>query len=71
MSKKQTAMFGEEVLPLFSGTAPPGAIEVFIPQPAPQQPALFCPVCKGTGEVVVKGRRIRCPCPQGQQREGE
>jgi len=65
--KRQGTLFGEEVLPLFSGTAPRGEVESFTPQTVPRQPAMFCPLCKGTGEVLVEGRRVRCLCPQGQQ----
>lgn len=32
---RQPRMFGEEDLPLFSGTAPRGEVEVFDPKPMP------------------------------------
>lgn len=62
---KQAAMFpnGDD-LPLFSGAAPR------VRQPAPctasaaAQPRLFgtCPVCLGTGLVVVKHGKPARPC---------
>jgi len=35
-AKTQQGMFGEEALPLFSGTAQPGRVEVFNPRPVDQ-----------------------------------
>lgn len=61
--KAQLVLFAaEEVLPLFTGTAMVGEVEVFVPQPAARQLGLGCPICHDTGEVHVDGRLTRCIC---------
>lgn len=67
--KRQGTLFNEEVLPLFSGVAPKGKVDVFTPPPATQQDAMFCPICKGACEVVINGRRVRCTCPECQEQK--
>jgi len=63
---KQTRMFGHEDLPLFSGTAQRGDLEEFRPTEEPVQSRLFdCPICRGTGSVVVNGALRRCTCSAG------
>jgi hypothetical protein len=62
----QSAMFpaGED-LPLFSGAAPRALLPTSpAATPATSQPRLFgvCPVCLGTGAVVVKRGQPARPC---------
>jgi len=66
MKKRQTQMFeADEVLPLWTGTAVPGQVEVYRPRPAARQAGFGCPVCHDTGVVRVNGRTMRCTCPAG------
>lgn len=66
--REQLGMFdADEVLPLWTGTAPRGQVEVFGPSPVARQLGFACPICKGVGWVVVDGKRVRCTC--GVERE--
>ena len=67
MAKKQARMFDAgETLPLFTGTAAQGRVEVYRPKRAVQQQGFGCPVCHDTGVVQVNKRMVRCTCPVGQ-----
>jgi len=70
MVKEQLQMFeSDEVLPLWTGTAVTGRVEVYRPRPAARQAAFGCPVCHDTGVVRVNGRLIRCTCSAGAGKE--
>ncbi|MBN2391646.1 MAG: hypothetical protein JXR84_13055 [Anaerolineae bacterium] len=66
MKKQQMQMFeADEVLPLWTGTAMQGEVEVYRLRPAARQMGFGCPVCHDTGVVQVNGRTVRCTCPAG------
>lgn len=59
---RQERLIGDDSLPLFSGTAPPGRVEVFTLPPATHQAAFAaCRFCHDTGRTSAGF----CPCPAG------
>lgn len=61
---QQPRMFGEDDLPIFSGTPPTGKVEAFIPTPAAHQQGFAnCRFCHDTG-ITSAGF---CTCEAGLQ----
>ena len=64
MKPNQCAMFTDASdSPLFSGTPARATLDIFNPQPVTSTARMFtCPACYDTGQVVSKGKTIKCPC---------